>query len=88
MSYDVETCVKRGISKEIGCKAPWDTWSPTSAKVCNSLENLEKYLNMEKKILESEKRIIFNISNCLLGLHKMRFISNNDPKKMGSMVQN
>ena len=87
MSYDVETCVMRGISKEIGCKAPWDTWSPTSAKVCNLLENLEKYLNMEKKIMESEKRIIFNITNCL-GLPKMKLILYNDPKKMGSKVQN
>ena len=65
MSYDVETCVMRGISKEIGCKAPWDTWSPTSVKVCNTSEDLEKYLNLEKTIMESEKRIIFNITNCL-----------------------
>ena len=53
------------MATEIGCKPPWDTWSPSSIPVCDSLKDNSKHEERDWKYFGSEKKLIMNSTRCL-----------------------
>ena len=46
------------IAKQAGCRPPWDSWSPASLSICDSLEELLSYYELEEFIKCSEKKLM------------------------------
>lgn len=67
--YDFQACVKTSMARQIGCRPPWDLWSPSTIPVCDRLEDIIKHEEWDKKIFDSEKRIIMDYSQCLIPCH-------------------
>ena len=42
-SYMFTACIKNSISRTIGCRLEWDSWSSTDIPLCTTLEQLERF---------------------------------------------
>lgn len=41
--YDFLQCVKTSQAREVGCRPPWDIWSPHTISPCQTMEQLKEY---------------------------------------------
>ena len=39
-TYSFSSCLKRSLSKKIGCRTQWDLWTPKNWNVCESLSKM------------------------------------------------
>ena len=44
--YDFLECVKTGQAKMVGCRPPWDIWSPDTIPLCQTLDQLKGRLHL------------------------------------------
>ena len=80
-SYDFQACVKTSLARQIGCRPPWDSWSPSSIPVCDNLDDNIRHEEWDKKIFDSEKRIIMEGTTCLIPCHYKEYkIVGNSPE--------
>ena len=41
--YDILQCVKTSQAREVGCRPPWDIWSPHTIPLCQTMDQLKEY---------------------------------------------
>ena len=42
-SYSFTACVKNSISRRIGCRLEWDSWSSRDIQLCSTVKQLEEF---------------------------------------------
>ena len=66
LNYDFQQCVKSSLSEKVGCKPPWDNWSPPSTPVCETVEENAKHEKWDWDFYNFEQKIIINSTQCLI----------------------
>ena len=62
--YDFLKCVKTSQAKSVGCRPPWDIWSPESIPLCQTVEELQEYELLDKEAVHFHQAMIVNRSGC------------------------
>ena len=71
--YDFLQCLKTSLARPVGCRPPWDSWSPPSVPLCETMEQLHQYETLDLGYLEQELVIMLNNSGCKIPCkHKVR----------------
>ena len=63
-SYSFTACIKNSLSRMVGCRLPWDTWSSTTIPVCRTSEQITRFEQMYEMIDTWEKLSIVNLTGC------------------------
>ena len=64
--YDFLECVKTSLAKMVGCRPPWDSWSPHTIPLCQTMEQLQHYEQFERKLFGMRNKSEFLIiTRCL-----------------------
>ena len=45
--YDFLKCVKTSQARMVGCRPPWDSWSPPTLPLCQTMQQLDQYEKIE-----------------------------------------
>ena len=62
--YDFLKCVKTSQARSVGCRPPWDSWSPHTIPLCQTVEQLHQYELMDLIISSVEQKMIMNYTGC------------------------
>ena len=62
--YDFLECVKTSQAKMVGCRPPWDIWSPQTIPLCQTMEQLYEHERLDVHYLTYEKRKIVAETGC------------------------
>ena len=63
--YDFLQCVKTSQARYIGCRPPWDVWSPPSIPLCETMEQFQQHEQLDQAyIYNSEQQLIVNRTGC------------------------
>ena len=71
--YDFHACVRTSIFDKVGCRPPWDTWSPKSLNVCKNIHQFVKIAEFENELLLGDQRTIINSTGCLVPCTYQKF---------------
>ena len=68
--YDFLECVKTSQAKMVGCRPPWDIWSPHTIPLCQTMEQLQEYEQTDLKFfkMKSKNKFIM-MTGCLPPCH-------------------
>ena len=58
--------MKTSLARQIGCRPPWDIWSPSSIPLCDTVEKIYEYEQLDYYYLIYEQKIVLNLTNCLI----------------------
>ena len=58
--YDFLECVKTSQARMVGCRPPWDSWSPPTLPLCQTLDHLDQY----EKIEDTFYQMILTTTGC------------------------
>ena len=64
--YDFLECVKTSQARMVGCRPPWDIWSPHTIPLCQTMDLLDQYekFDMYLFIIMSRKNEFLNLTGC------------------------
>ena len=62
--YDFLECVKTSQARMVGCRPPWDIWSPPTIPLCQTMDQLLKYERMDLHYGFYEKIKIVGETGC------------------------
>ena len=62
--YSFTVCIKEKLSKKIGCRLPWDKWSPQERPVCTSEEQFNLFELLYSSLLNAEAEVITERTGC------------------------
>ena len=62
--YDFLQCVKTSQARRVGCRPPWDIWSPQTIPLCQTMEQLYEHERLDVNYLTYEKRKIVAETGC------------------------
>ena len=62
--YDFLQCVKTSQARRVGCRPPWDSWSPPTLSPCLTLEQLEEHERLDQVTSSQELETILATSGC------------------------
>ena len=62
--YDFLQCVKTSQARSVGCRPPWDLWSPHTIPLCQTMEQLQEHESLDTTNLHSEQQMIVNQTGC------------------------
>ena len=62
--YDFLRCVKTSQARRLGCRPPWDSWSPATIPFCQTVEQLEQHEELDMRFGFSEQKIIVAETGC------------------------
>ena len=62
--YDFLECVKTSQARMVGCRPPWDIWSPHSIPLCQSMEQLKLYEKLDLQYVSYERKQIVRSTGC------------------------
>ena len=62
--YDFLKCVKTSQARSVGCRPPWDIWSPHTIPLCQTMEELQHHEQLDQTYLQSEQQLIVNQTGC------------------------
>ena len=65
-SYSFTACIKNSISRVVGCRMEWDTWSDPAWPVCQRVDQIKMVEAEYFKLEESVQAEIVNNSDCPL----------------------
>ena len=54
------------MATKVGCRPPWDTWSPDTIPVCDTLDQLQQHETWDWELLSHEQKVIIEITGCLV----------------------
>ena len=57
--YDFLQCVKTSQARMVGCRPPWDSWSPHTIPLCQTMEQLNMYEKIDTDLLGIAKQKAF-----------------------------
>ena len=52
--YDFLECVKTSQARMMGCRPPWDIWSPHSIPPCQTVDQLDQYEKLDMTLYDLE----------------------------------
>ena len=58
--------MKTSLAEKVGCRPPWDIWSPTSIPVCETLEKNIEHEKLDFNFYSIEQKNIIKSTNCLI----------------------
>ena len=64
--YDFLECVKSSQAKSVGCRPPWDIWSPESIPLCQTVVQLQQHERLDWLDINYEQKMIINNTGCLV----------------------
>ena len=64
--YDFHACVRTSIYDKVGCRPPWDIWSPKSLDTCRNISQFIKIYQCEFELLFPDQKTIINKTGCLV----------------------
>ena len=85
--YVFISCIKSHFAKKVGCKPPWDSWSPDSFPVCNSLEQLSMHENLDFLYLQYDKVTLLNESGCFVPCNFKEYTQTQKQVSMEGQIQ-
>ena len=62
--YDFLKCVKTSQARRVGCRPPWDSWSPDTIPLCQTMDQLWEYDGLDFRLKHVEQKIILNYTGC------------------------
>ena len=62
--YDFLECVKTSQARMVGCRPPWDIWSPPTIPLCQTVDQLQQYEILDLFFANVEQKIILNYTGC------------------------
>ena len=57
--YDFLQCVKTSQAREVGCRPPWDIWSPHTIPPCQTMDQLKEYEKIDLRIFGATTKKTF-----------------------------
>ena len=63
-SYSFTACIKNSLSRRIGCRLPWDSWSSPDIPECHNMDQLLQFEETYEMIDNWELDSIMNLSGC------------------------
>ena len=61
--YDFLECVKTSQARMVGCRPPWDIWSPHTLPLCQTMDQLQQYEKLEESYFY-QLEIIVTMTGC------------------------
>ena len=62
--YNFQTCVKTSLAEKVGCRPPWDSWSPASSPLCARVEEMARHEEYDWDLYNFEQKIVLNFTGC------------------------
>ena len=62
--YDFLQCLKTNQAEIVGCRPPWDSWTPHTIPLCQTMEQLQHYERLDLTYLQQELTMMINTSGC------------------------
>ena len=53
--YDFLQCVKTSQARRVGCRPPWDIWSPPTIPLCQTMDQLQQYEELDAPQIREEQ---------------------------------
>merc|ERR1712130_36595 len=63
-SYSFTSCVKESLSKRIGCKLKWDSWTSSDLPICQHMDQYRQFETAYNEIAEAVLPMISNSTGC------------------------
>jgi hypothetical protein len=64
--YSFKSCVRNSVSRQIGCRLPWDKWTdPTSLPKCSKVDQMNMINRMLYSFLYISKEAFFTKTGCI-----------------------
>ena len=54
--YDFLECVKTSQARMVGCRPPWDIWSPDTIPLCQTMDQLKEYEVIDFGLLHIKRK--------------------------------
>ena len=78
--YDFLQCVKTSQARRVGCRPPWDIWSPHTLPLCQTVEELEEHERLDQITSQSEQETILRTSGCLAPCRYQEYKTAGEPR--------
>ena len=63
--YDLLGCLKTSQARRVGCRPPWDIWSPPTIPLCQTMDQLQQYEKMDMSLFKMKRKNEFlRITDC------------------------
>ena len=63
--YDFLECVKTSQARMVGCRPPWDIWSPPTIPLCQTMDQLQQYEKIDIDLFNIRRKNKFlRITGC------------------------
>ena len=63
--YDFLECVKTSQARMVGCRPPWDIWSPHTIPLCQTMDQLRQYEKIDRALfLITRKKTFIKRTGC------------------------
>ena len=78
--YDFLKCVKTSQARRVGCRPPWDSWSPPTIPLCQTMEELQHHERLDWADVNLEQKMIVNNTGCQLPCHYREYQVAGEPQ--------
>ena len=78
--YDFLQCVKTSQARRVGCRPPWDSWSPPTLPLCQTMEELQHHERLDWADVNLEQKMIVNNTGCQLPCHYREYQVAEEPQ--------
>ena len=65
-SYSFTACIKNSISKKIGCRLEWDSWSSSDIQLCTTVEQLKSFDKEYSNHWNLQRQSVIENTGCLI----------------------
>ena len=56
--------MKTSLAEKVGCRPPWDLWSPASSPLCARVEDMARHEEYDWDLYNFEQKIVLNFTGC------------------------
>ena len=56
-------------ARRVGCRPPWDSWSPRDIQLCQTVEQLQQHETLDWGDVNLEQKLVVNNTGCQLPCH-------------------
>ena len=78
--YDFLQCVKTSQARRVGCRPPWDSWSPHTIPLCQTVDQLQHHERLDWADVNLEQKMIVNNTGCQLPCHYREYQVAGEPQ--------
>ena len=79
-NYSFISCIQSYKARKVGCRLPWDLWSPSDIPLCKSLVEFDTHEKFDIILMNEEKKLILNETKCLVPcIYKEYKLVNHNP---------